>query len=107
MIRIPTPSWLLSWVAILSACAPNDPARAPLTEIRVEYSRLPAALTTCDPEPPSPSPHSDYAALLNWIDAVRIAGDDCRRRLACVERYSHNDSCLPEEGSTNNGHSFP
>lgn len=97
MIRIPKQWCLLPLLAISSACVPVL-RPTPLTEVRLEHHRLPVALTECEAEPMPPEP-TVLVTFLSWIEEVRLAGDDCRRRLACVAALDRGDSCAISDRS--------
>lgn len=57
----------------------------PLTEVRlVDPPTAPEPLRVCEVEPIEPAPGSDYQTFLDWIEAVKEAGRDCRSKHASL-----------------------
>ncbi len=77
---------LLVLVLILASCA-----EGPLRTYRMV---LPEALTRCQPEPPLPAEIRDDLVLIEWVEGVRTAGQDCREVVARVREINEE---LPRE----------
>lgn len=75
---------LLLSAATLSGCGMFRQER-PLTEVRlVDPPKAPEPLRVCEAEPPAPAPDADYQTFLDWIEAVKEAGRDCRSKHASL-----------------------
>lgn len=70
----------------MTGCAERPP--------RIELVRqgLDPNLTSCAPEPVVPAVTTEAEAVRN-IEALRLAGEDCRSRLACVRRVLDGEGC--------------
>lgn len=61
-------------------------------QVQTYRTVLPAALTRCQDEPRPPADISDDLALVEWIEAVRLAGEDCRQIVARVREINQEAS---------------
>lgn len=57
-----------------------------LTKIEYVQQQVPAALLTCENEPPVPKDTNDGEAMANHRIDLALAGDDCRNKLRAVGR---------------------
>ncbi len=72
----------LAFGLCLTACAAPPPPAPPV--VRVERLAVPAGLLTCAGHPEPPVPPVRDADVARYIQALAMAGDDCRDRLARV-----------------------
>ena len=89
MRPLPTTLCLLL-CALSSACSSSAwrPSFLPAPEVRIERVTVPADLLACEAEPdPLPAePWPTVADFGAWVEAVRIAGADCRAKLDAIRR---------------------
>ena len=78
---------LLVLVLILASCAGSSPT--------IVRTVLPEALTRCRPEPEPPARLGDDVDLIAWIEAVRVAGEDCRSVVARVREINEDAAREP------------
>ncbi len=77
-----TPLWLLSCLALLTACAAPEPRV--IVQSRVERLSVPDALLTCAPHP-EPGVIATQRDVAEYAVILADAGEDCRSKLASVK----------------------
>lgn len=94
MIPMPARLSLLLCAAISTACASADrPAPMPVPIPEVREIRTDPALLACEPEPDPPPSETDHGTFLDWVETMRVAGRDCRSKLACIARQQRGEPC--------------
>lgn len=80
----PLPALALALILPLSAGCSTTSALAP----QVIAPEVPASLLTCPPEPVPPAIDGDDQALAFWIVSLRVAGQECRAKLAGIRVWA-------------------
>jgi hypothetical protein len=69
---------------ILTGCATSSP---PVIKTLLVQPEVPLQLLSCDREPLVPDHLTYDVELAQYLEAVRLAGEDCRSHIAAIQQY--------------------